>query len=169
MQTTIKSIKRLANVETGEILNKISLYITDSISTIKSRKNGFVEAETNSFSLYDSYIYSLAFDAITALKEGRIYKDLLTDSIDTDRVLELLLTNATIEVDVSKEDSENQDNSLGFYFRYDVTSISLDIDEFTKASMFEMYLATYKDKNKAYLAFIAKMLGVYDIFAAELS
>lgn len=169
MQTTIKSIKRLANVESGEILNKISLYITDPISTIKSRKNGFVEAETNSFSLYDSYVYSLVFDAISGLKEGRIYKELLSDSVDTDRVLELLLTNATVEVDVSKEDSENSENALGFYFRYDVTNVVLDIDEFTKASIFEMYLATYKDKSKAYLAFVAKMLGVYDIFAAELS
>lgn len=169
MQTTIKNIQRLHDVETGEVLNKVSIYITDKISTIKSRKNGFVETESNSFSLFDSYVYSLTFDAISALKEGRIYKDLLTDSIDTDRVLELLLTNATIKVDVSKEDSENQDNSLGFYFRYDVASITLNIDEFTKASMFEMYLATYKDKSKAYLAFIAKMLGVYDIFADELS
>lgn len=169
MQTTIKSIKRLANVETGEILNKISLYITDSISTIKSRKSGFVEAETNNFSLFDSYVYSLTFDAVSGLKEGRIYKELLSDSIDTDKVLELLLTNATIDVDVTKEDSENSENSLGFYFRYDVTSITLNIDEFTKASLFETYLATYKDKSKAYLAFIAKMLGVYDIFAAELS
>lgn len=169
MQTRIKSIKRLANVETGEILNKISLYITDSISNIKSRKNGFVETETNSFSLYDSYVYSIAFDAVSGLKEGRIYKELLSDSIDTDKVLELLLANANIEISVSKEDSENSENSLGFYFRYDVTSISLDIDIFTKVSIFEIYLSTYREKSKAYLSFVAKMLNVYDVFAAELS
>lgn len=169
MQTTIKSIQRLHDVETGEVLSKFVVYTTDKFNAIKSRKNGFIDIESSSINLFDSYVYSVVFDAINGLKEGRIYSDLLNNSIDTDRVVELLLANATIDVEVSKEDSDNPDNSLGYYYRYDIKNVVLKIDEFTNVTLFELYKATFTDKSKAYLSFVAKMLNVYDIFASELS
>lgn len=168
MQTKIKSIKRLFDVETGETLNKFVVYTTDKFSAIKSRKNGFVDVESNSVNLFDSYVYSVIFDAINGLKEGRIYADLLNNSIDTDQVLNLLVTGAEIDVIVTKEDSENPNNSLGYYYKYEIENVKLKIDEFTNVALFELYKATFADKSKAYLSFVAKMLQVFDVFEREL-
>ena len=169
METIIKSIKRLYDTETGEVLNRFAVYTTDSFRAIKSRKNGFVDAEVNAITVYDSYLYSVAYDAVAGLKTGRIYTDLLNDSIDTDRVLDLLLSGAEIVVTATKEDSENKDNSLGYYYKYDIDDINLRIDEFTNVALFELYRATFTDKSKAYMTFVAKLLGVYEVFEAELS
>lgn len=168
MQTKVKSVQRLHDVESGEVLNKFVVYTTNAFNTIKSRKNGFIDVESNSISLFDSYVYSVVFDAINGLKEGRIYSDLLNNSIDTDRVVELLLSNSIIDVEVSKEDSENPDNSLGYYYKYNIKNVVLSIDEFTNVTLFELYKATFADKSKAYLSFVAKMLQVFDIFKSEL-
>lgn len=169
METIIKSVKRSVNIETGEMLNKFIVYTTDKFNAIKSRKSGFMDTETNAISIFDSYLYSVAFDAISCLKASRIYTDLLNNAVDTDRVLDLLLTGAQIVVAVTKEDSENPDNSLGYYYRYDVENVELNIDEFTNVTLFELYKTTFTDKSKAYLTFVAKMLGVFEVFEAELS
>lgn len=169
MQTRIKSIKRLSDVESGEVLNKFVVYTTNAFNAIKSRKNGFEDVESNSINLFDSYLYSVVFDAINELKEGRIYTDLLNNAIDTDLVLNLLVTGAEIDVTVIKEDSENPNNSLGYYYKYEIGDIKLKIDEFTNVALFELYKATFVDKSKAYLSFIAKMLQVFDIFKNELA
>lgn len=168
MQTKVKSIKRSVDVESGEILNKFVLYTTEKFSGIKSRKSGFVDVETNSISLFDSYLYSVVFDAVNGLKTGRIYTDLLNNCIDTDKVLELLVTGAKIDVTVTKEDSENTNNTLGYYYKYEIESIELNIDDFVNVSIFELYKATFTDKSKAYLSFVAKMLQVFDVFESEL-
>lgn len=169
METIIKSIKRLHDTETGEVLNRFAVYTTDSFHAIKSRKNGFVDTETKTITVYDSYLYSVCFDAIAGLKAGRIYTDLLNDCIDTDRVLDLLLDGAEIIVNVTKEDSESKDNELGYYYKYDIDDITLRIDEFTNVALFELYRATFTDKSRAYMTFVAKLLGVYEVFEAELS
>lgn len=169
METIIKSIKRLHDTETGELLNKFALYITDKVVAIKSRKSGYEDTEVASLSVFDSYLYSVAYDAVAGLKAARVYTDLLNDSIDTDRVLDLLLSGAEIVVTVTKEDSENKDNSLGYYYKYDIDDINLRIDEFTNVTLFELYRATFTDKSKAYMTFVAKLLGVYEVFEAELS
>lgn len=169
METIIKSIKRLHDTETGEVLNRFAVYTTDSFRAIKNRKNGFVDTEVNAITVYDSYLYSVCFDAVAGLKAGRIYTDLLNDSIDTDRVLDLLLSGAEAIVVVTKEDSENTNNQLGYYYKYDIDDITLRIDEFTNVALFELYRATFTDKSKAYMTFVAKMLGVFEIFESELS
>lgn len=169
METIIKSIKRLHDTETGEVLNKFALYITDKVVAIKNRKSGYEDTEVASLSVYDSYLYSVAYDAVAGLKAGRIYTDLLNDSVDTDRVLDLLLTGAEIVVVVTKEDSENKDNTLGYFYKYDIEDVQLHIDEFTNVALFELYRATFTDKSKAYITFVAKMLGVFEIFKSELS
>lgn len=169
METIIKSIKRSHDTQTGEVLNRFSVYTTDSFQAIKSRKNGFVDTEVGSITIYDSYLYSVAYDAVTGLKAGRIYTDLLNDCIDTDRVLDLLLSGAEIIVNVTKEDSENTNNPLGYYYKYDIDDITLRIDEFANVALFELYRATFTDKSKAYMTFVAKMLGVFEVFESELS
>ena len=168
MQTKIKSAKRLNDLETGETLNKFVVYTTDKFNAIKSRKNGIVDVETNVITVYDSYLYSVVFDAVAGLKEGRVYSDLLNDCIDTDKVLDILLTGAEIVVNVSKEDSENTNNTLGYYYKYEIDSIKFNIDDFAKVSVFELYKATFTDKSKAYMTFVAKLLGVFEVFKAEL-
>lgn len=169
METIIKSIKRLHDTETGELLNKFALYITDKVVAIKSRKSGYEDTEVASLSVFDSYLYSVAYDAVAGLKAGRIYTDLLNDSIDTDRVLDLLLSGAEIVIVVSKEDSENKENTLGYFYKYDIEDVQLHIDEFTNVALFELYRATFTDKSKAYMTFVAKLLGVFEVFEAELS
>ena len=169
METIIKSIKRLHDTETGEVLNRFAVYTTDSFRAIKSRKNGFVDAEVNAITVYDSYLYSVCFDVVSSLKAGRIYTDLLNNSVDTDRVLDLLLSGAEIVIAVSKEDSTNKDNDLGYYYKYDIENVVLHIDDFTNVALFELYRATFTDKSKAYMTFVAKLLGVYEVFEAELS
>lgn len=168
METIIKSIKRLHDTETGEVLNRFAVYTTDSFRAIKNRKNGFVDTEVNAITVYDSYLYSVCFDAVAGLKAGRIYIDLLNDCIDTDRVLDLLFSGAEAIVVVTKEDSENTNNQLGYYYKYDIDDITLRIDEFTNVALFELYRATFTDKSKAYMTFVAKMLGVFEIFESEL-
>lgn len=169
METIIKSIKRLHDIETGETLNKFAVYITDKVQAIKSYKSGYTDTEVSSLSVFDSYLYSVAFDAIAGLKAGRVYADLLNNSIDTDRVLDLLLSGAEIVINVSKEDSQNKDNELGYYYKYDIIDVKLNIDEFTNVTLFELYKTTFVDKSRAYLTFVAKILNVFEVFEAELS
>lgn len=169
METIIKSIKRLHDIETGETLNKFAVYITDKVQAIKSYKSGYTDTEVSSLSVFDSYLYSVAFDAIAGLKAGRVYADLLNDSIDTDRVLNLLLSGAKIAITVTKEDSQNKDNELGYYYKYDIINVKLNIDEFTNVTLFELYKTTFTDKSRAYLTFVAKILNVFEVFETELS
>lgn len=169
MQTTIKSVSRYTDKTTGEMMDKYVIYVTNSVKGLKMYKSGLTETDCTSIALFDSYVDSIVYDAINGLKEGRIYSDLLNNAIDKDSIINLLLSGADIEVSTEKVDSENPDNSLGFYYRYDVTNISLNIDEFAKASIFEEYSNTFKDKSKAYLAFIAKRLGVYEIYESMFS
>ena len=169
METIIKSIKRLYDTESGEVLNKFAVYITDKVRAIKNYKSGYTDTEVTTLSVYDNYLYSVCFDAVSSLKAARIYVDLLNNSVDTDRVLDLLLSGAEIVIAVSKEDSTNKDNDLGYYYKYDIENVVLHIDDFTNVALFELYRATFTDKSKAYMTFVAKLLGVYEVFEAELS
>lgn len=168
MNNKIKSIVRYTDKETGEVLDKYVIYLTNTVKGLKMYKNGLTETDCTSISLFDSYVDSLVYDAINGLKEGRIYADLLNNVVDKDNVINLLLCGADVEIEATKVDSDNPNNSLGYYYRYDVSNIKLNIDEFTKASVFEVYRSVFEDKSKSYLAFVAKMLGVYEIFETEL-
>lgn len=169
MQTKIKGIARYADKTTGEMLDKYTIYLSDSIKGLRMYKSGLTEADCTSVSLFDSYIDSVVYDAISTLKEGRIYSDLLNNAIDKDSVINLLLCGADIDISDEKVDSENPDNTLGFYYKYEIKDIVLNIDTFDKVSIFEMYIKTFKDKSQAYLAFIAKSLGVYEIYESMFS
>lgn len=164
MQTSIKSVSRYTDKTTGEMMDKYVIYLTNSVKGLKMYKSGLTETDCTSIALFDSYVDSIVYDAINGLKEGRIYSDLLNNTIDKDSIINLLLCGADIEISAEKVDSENPDNTLGYYYRYDIEDIKLNVDEFTKASIFEIYLNTFSTKSKAYLAFIAKTLGVYDIY-----
>lgn len=164
MQTTIKSVSRYTDKTTGEMMDKYVIYLTNSVKGLKMYKSGLTETDCTSIALFDSYVDSIVYDAINGLKEGRIYSDLLSNTIDKDSIINLLLCGADIEISAEKVDSENPDNTLGYYYRYDIEDIKLNVDEFTKASIFEIYLNTFSTKSKAYLVFIAKTLGVYDIY-----
>lgn len=164
MQTIIKSVVRYTDKTTGEVMDKYVIYLTNNVKGLKMYKSGLTETDCTSIALFDSYVDSVVYDAINELKESRIYTDLLNNTIDKDSIINLLLCGANIEINATKADSDNPDNSLGYYYRYDIENISLNIDEFTKASIFEIYINTFSTKSKAYLAFIAKTLGVYEIY-----
>ena len=165
MQTTITSVNRLIDKETGESINMFTVYTNSKIiPSLRMRKDGLTEVKTNSFKVYDSYLESCLYDAISSLKEGRIYSQLLDLAIDTDSIVSLLLSNATIELSFEKVESLNESNSLGYYYKYDISNIQLSIDEYSKATIFEMYRKVFSDKSEAYLKFIAQMLGVESIF-----
>ena len=162
--TTIKSVTRYTNKTTGEMMDKYTIYLTDSIVGIKMYKSGLTEADCTSVNLFDSYMDSVVYDAISGMKEGRIYSDLLNNCVDKDAIISLILCGADIEISATKVDSDNPDNSLGYYYRYDIEGIKLNIDEYSKASIFEMYKTTFVDKSEAYLRFVSKLLGVESIF-----
>ena len=165
MQTRITSVSRLTDKQTGETLNQFVVYTNSrEIPSLRMGKDGLKDVTSNAFKVFDSYLESCVFDAISELKEGRIYADLLNVAIDTDSIICLLLANATVEVDFAKVDSLCQQNTLGYYYRYDINNIQLCVDEYTKATLFEMYRRVFADKSEAYLRFIAQMLGVEAIF-----
>ena len=167
MQTKVLSIKRIVDAESSEVLNQFVVYTDNKeIPSLRMRKDWLTEVKTNSFKVYDSYLESCLYDAISSLKEGRIYSQLLDLAIDTDSIVSLLLANATIDVTFEKVDSLNESNSLGYYYKYDISNIQLSIDEYSKVTMFEMYRKIFADKSEAYLKFIAQMLGVDGIFFA---
>lgn len=167
MQTKITSVNRLIDKESGERLNMFVVYVDNKeVPSLRMFKDGLKDVKSNAFKVYDSYLESCLYDAISSLKEGRIYSQLLDLAIDTDSIVSLLLSNATIELVFEKVDSLNESNSLGYYYKYDVSNIQLSIDEYSKVTMFEMYKRVFADRSDAYLRFIAQMLGVESIFFA---
>ena len=165
MQTKIKSVSRLMDKESGERLNQFVVYTDNKeLPSLKMYKDGLKDIKTNAFKVYDSYLEACIFDCISYLKEGRIYVDLLNNCVDKDAIISLLLCGANIEISATKVDSDNPDNSLGYYYRYDIEDIKSNVDEYSKASIFEMYKTTFVDKSEAYLRFVSKLLGVESIF-----
>lgn len=150
--------------ESGERLNQFVIYIDNKeLPSLKMYKDGLKDVKTNAFKVYDSYLEACIFDFISYLKEGRIYVDLLNNCVDKDAIISLLLCGANIEISATKVDSDNPENSLGYYYRYDIEDIKSNVDEYSKASIFEMYKTTF-DKSEAYLRFVSKLLGVESIF-----
>lgn len=165
MQANILSVSRLTNKETGESLNMFVIYTDNKeIPSLRMYKDGLKEVKSNAFKVFDSYLESCLYDAISKLKEGRIYNQLLDVAIDTDYVINLLLSNAIIDVTFEKIDSLSEDNSLGYYYKYNIDAINLSIDEYSKVSIYEMYKKIFADRSDAYLRFIAKTLEVEAIF-----
>lgn len=165
MQTKVLSISRYVDKETGELSNVYYIY-TDSkeINSLRMYKDGLKSIKSNSFKLFDSYLESCVRDVIGGLKEGRVYSDLLNNAIDKDSVINLLISNAIIDLNIEKIDSENSDNSLGFYYKYNIENIVLNIDDFNKVTIFEVYKNAFKDYSDAYLRFVSKLLGVENVF-----
>lgn len=150
--------------ESGERLNQFVIYTDNKeLPSLKMYKDGLKDVKTNAFKVYDSYLEACIFDFISYLKEGRIYVDLLNNCVDKDAIISLLLCGANIEISATKVDSDNPENSLGYYYRYDIEDIKSNVDEYSKASIFEMYKTTF-DKSEAYLRFVSKLLGVESIF-----
>lgn len=167
MQVKINSVARLTDKETGEVSNIIVIYTSSNeIPYIAMYKDGLHDIQSNRFKVFDSYLESVVYDSINNLKEGRVYSDLLTSVVDKDSVINTLLCGAVIELSVEKTDSENENNKLGYYYRYNIDSINLALDEFAKASLFETYQTTFANKSEAYLRFVATVLGVESIFFA---
>lgn len=150
--------------ESGERINQFVIYTDNKeLPSLKMYKDGLKDVKTNAFKVYDSYLEACIFDFISYLKEGRIYVDLLNNCVDKDAIISLLLCGANIEISATKVDSDNPENSLGYYYRYDIEDIKSNVDEYSKASIFEMYKTTF-DKSEAYLRFVSKLLGVESIF-----
>ena len=167
MQVTINSISRIIDKETGEVSNLVNVYTNSKdIDSLRMYKNGLTEVKSNNFKVYDSYLESVVYDAINATKEARIYSDLLSTVVDKDSVINTLLCGATINLDIEKVDSDNENNTLGYYYKYNIDSVSLALDEYAKASLFELYQVAFSNKSEAYLRFVAICLGVDSIFFA---
>ena len=167
MQAKINSVIRLTDKETDEITNMVAIYTNSKdIDSLRMYKNGLTEIKGNNFKVYDSYLESVVYDTINTTKEGRVYNDLLGATVDKDSVINLLLCGAEVELEIEKVDSENENNTLGYYFKYNIQSIKLNLDELAKASLFELYQQTFSNKSEAYLRFVAKCLGVDSIFFA---
>lgn len=165
MQINILSVSRLTNKETGESLNMFVVYTDNKdVPSLRMYKDGLKEVKGNSFKVFDSYLESCLYDAISTIKEGRVYTDLLNLAIDTDTIVNLLLTNATIDVSFEKVDSLCEENSIGYYYKYNIDAIKLNVDDYAKVSIFEMYRKIFADRSDAYLKFISKLLGVENVF-----
>lgn len=165
MQTKILSLSRYVDKETGELSNFYYVYTNSKeIASLRMYKSGLKEIESNSFKVFDSYLESCIRDAINSLREYRVYADLLNNAVDKDSIINLLISNATIELDVEKIDSENENNELGYYYKYNIQNIVLDIDEFNKVTIFEVYRNTFQTSSEAYLRFVSKLLGVENVF-----
>lgn len=165
MQTKITGVSRLMDKETGEVLNMFIIYVDNKeVPSLRMFKDGLKDVNSNAFKVYDSYLESCLFEAVSKTKEGRVYTDLLNVAVDTDNIVSLLLTNAAINVEFEKVDSLSTENTLGYFYKYTITIEKLDVDEYSKATMFETYKRIFADRSEAYLRFISKLLGVETIF-----
>lgn len=165
MQAKVTSVVRLMDKSSGEMLNQFVVYTDNKeLPSLKMYKDGLKDVKSNAFKVFDSYLESVTYEAISGLKEGRIYSQLLDVAIDTDYIINLLLTNAAVNIEFEKVDSLSAENALGYFYKYSISIEQLAIDEYAKASLYEMYRKIFSDKSEAYLKFISQMLGVDGIF-----